>query len=178
MIDEPITIYDTAWTEEQINAVLLPKELSKYNKFMMHSPFLNNPVLHTSEDQNILSIIEKYLNILPKLEYIDAEKNLLMLSEQLLPILKKNLLSYLTSGFTCIKCGSFYKRPPLSGVCIKCNSDLKPIFDTKELAQYVTIFDKISSVIKKQPNILQNIVNLIHDIVKEVGVEERLDRFF
>jgi DNA polymerase II large subunit len=177
MIDEPITIYDTAWTEEQINAVLLPKELSKYNKFMMHSPFLNNPVLHTSEDQNILSIIEKYLNILPKLEYIDAEKNLLMLSEQLLPILKKNLLSYLTSGFTCIKCGSFYKRPPLSGVCIKCNSDLKPIFDTKELAQYVTIFDKISSVIKKQPNILQNIVNLIHDIVKEVGVEERLDRF-
>lgn len=176
IINEPITIYDSAWTEEHVSAIPQSKELTKYNKFMIHSSFLNNPV-YTSEDQNMLSIIEKYLNIIPKLEYINVEKNLLMLSAQLLPILKKNLLLYLTSGFICVKCGLLYKRPPLSGVCDRCNSDLKPIFNVQELAQHITILDKISSLIKKQPNILQNIVSLIHDVVKEVGVEEKLDRF-
>jgi len=178
ILDEPITIYDSAWTEEHVSTISLSnKELTKYNKFMIHPPFLNNPVIHTPEDQNILSIIEKYLNIVPKLEYINAEKNLLILSAQLLPILKKNLLLYLTSGFICTKCGSLYKRVPLSGVCTKCSSDLKPIFNIKELAQYVIILDKISSIIRKQPNILQSIVTLIHDVVKEIGVEEKLDRF-
>ncbi len=177
MVDEPITIYDASWTEENVNTVSLSQDLAKYNVFMIHPGFLINPVGYIQKDENILSIIEKYLNIVSKFEYVDLEKSLTMLSAQLLPMLKKNLLLYLKSGFICVKCGSIYKRPPLSGACIKCDSTLKPIFDVKELAQYINIFDKISSIIKKQPNLIQNIINTIHDVIKEIRVEERLDRF-
>ncbi|MEM3833121.1 MAG: hypothetical protein QW128_05960 [Thermoprotei archaeon] len=175
LVDEPLTIYDTSWIGEKASSVNINEE-AIYNNLMFYPEFLINPVQQYSRD--LLNNLELYLNIISKLEYIDTEKSLIIISAQLIPIFKKKLLRYLTSGFVCTKCGMIYKRPPLNGLCIKCNSPLKTVEDSKELTKYIIIFDKISTIIRKQPNIIQNIANTIRDIIKEIEIEEKLDRFF
>ncbi|MGC9067783.1 MAG: hypothetical protein ACP5GU_03990 [Thermoprotei archaeon] len=174
LTDEPITVYDTSWIGEKASSVNISEE-ANYNNLMFHPGFLINPIQQHS--QSILSNLELYLNVMLKLDYVDVEKISTIISAQLIPVFKRKLLKYLTSGFICTKCGAIYKRPPLNGLCIKCDSPLRTVKDLKSLAKYIIIFDKISTITRKRPSIVQNIANTIRDIIKEIEVEEKLDRF-
>jgi len=62
-----------------------------------------------------------------------------VIEHHLLPDLLGNLRAFLTRGFKCKKCGALFRRPPLSGRCERCGSELNPTVHEGGVIKYLSI---------------------------------------
>ncbi|MDD1764665.1 MAG: hypothetical protein LUQ46_01480, partial [Candidatus Methanomethyliaceae archaeon] len=75
--------------------------------------------------KTMMDKVKKQLQLANKIRAVNskdvAER---LLKHHFIPDLAGNMRAFSTQTFRCTKCGAKYRRIPLKGVCVKCNSNL------------------------------------------------------
>ncbi|MBO3757791.1 MAG: DNA polymerase II large subunit, partial [Candidatus Brockarchaeota archaeon] len=84
------------------------------------------------------------LSLLKKTDFIDKKRVIEdLLSTHLIRDFIGNVKAFYTAGFRCIKCGQKYRRPPLSGKCIRCGYPLQPNVFSSNIVKYYSLIDEL-----------------------------------
>ncbi|MBI2629157.1 DNA polymerase II large subunit [Candidatus Pacearchaeota archaeon] len=98
-------------------------ETSDFNKGVLCSSYKQLPTMQEK--------VAKEMELVNKIRAVDAsDVARLIIERHFIRDIRGNLRKFSQQGFRCVKCNSKFRRPPLSGVCSKCNG--KIIFTISE----------------------------------------------
>ncbi len=117
------------------------------------------------EAGSMSSIVEESLLLTAQIRAVDlADAVTLVLNAHFLPDLMGNLKSYATQRFRCKKCGTTYRRPPLSGRCTEnrpplgpCEGELLPTVFEGAVRKYLGLSQRLAATPGVTPYVRQRI---------------------
>ena len=111
------TLRDNLGTDKQYEGFKFTHPVSDINNGILCSAYKSIP----SMQDKVLGQI----NIAEKLRAVDAaDVARLVIDRHFIRDIKGNLRKFSTQEFRCVSCNEKYRRPPLIGVCLKCNGKL------------------------------------------------------
>ncbi|MFA6023065.1 MAG: DNA polymerase II large subunit [Candidatus Pacearchaeota archaeon] len=138
----PLELYEMAEKGEHSSKVKI--EMVKDRLKNNQDPFRNINYTHETSDFNegvlcssykklptMQEKVQKEMELVSKLRAVDAaDVARLIIERHFIRDIRGNLRKFSQQGFRCVKCNSKFRRPPLNGVCSKCNG--KIIFTISE----------------------------------------------
>ncbi len=120
------------------------------------------------EAGSMARIVEQSLRLSTQIRAVDvADAVSLVLNTHFLPDLMGNLKSYATQKFRCKKCGTSFRRPPLSGRCnqpigrnLRCDGALLPTVHEASVRKYLVLSQQLSSLDGVPPYVRQRVALL------------------
>ena len=98
-------------------------ETNDFNKGVLCSSYKQIPTMSEK--------VEREMELVRKLRAVDtSDVARLIIERHFIRDIRGNLIKFSSQGFRCVKCNSKFRRPPLSGVCLKCGG--KIIFTINE----------------------------------------------
>ncbi len=130
-----------------------------------------NTGVHLTRYKDVTDMVEKVmiqLKLAEKLNCVDEKLVAYkILSTHFLKDLKGNSRTFFRQTFRCINCNTIYRRPPLSGKCLKCSGNLvltvsegtisKYLEASKKIAEQYNIPDYTKEQLKLLENQLENV---------------------
>ncbi|MFA5992352.1 MAG: DNA polymerase II large subunit [Candidatus Pacearchaeota archaeon] len=138
----PLELYEAAERGEHSSKVKV--EMVKDRLKKGENPFKNTGYTHETTDFNKGVLCSSYKQLPTMQEKVASEMELvrklravdtsdvarLIIERHFIRDIRGNLRKFSMQGFRCVKCNSKFRRPPLSGVCLKCGG--KIIFTISE----------------------------------------------
>jgi len=190
----PIELYQLAEKREhsskvKINNVKLILEQGE-------NPFINVGFTHDTSDFNEGVVCSSYKSLATMQEKVQHQMELveriraadtsdtarLIIERHFIKDMKGNLRRFSTQGFRCVACNEIMRRPPLTGVCSKCNG--KIIFTVNEggIKKYLEPALDLANKYNLSPYIKQNLEltkRYIDSIFgRELEKQEKLEGWF
>ena len=138
----PIELYEKAEKEMHSNEVNI--EMIRHRLKKGEDPFINIGYTHNTDNLNAGVLCSSYkmlptmqekvakeMELVNKIRAVDAsDVARLIIERHFIRDIRGNLRKFSQQGFRCVKCNEKFRRPPLSGVCTRCNG--KIIFTISE----------------------------------------------
>jgi len=125
-----------------------------------------NTGVHLTRYKDVVDMVEKVmiqLKLAEKLNCVDEKLVAYkILSTHFLKDLKGNLRTFFKQTFRCTSCNAIYRRPPLSGKCLKCKGNLVLTVSEGTISKYLEASKKIAEqyhipdYTKEQLKLLEN----------------------
>ncbi|MBS3091861.1 DNA polymerase II large subunit [Candidatus Pacearchaeota archaeon] len=109
--------------EDTFKNINFTHDTSDFNRGVLCSSYKQLPTMQEK--------VAKEMELVNKIRAVDAaDVARLIIERHFIRDIRGNLRKFSQQGFRCVKCNSKFRRPPLSGVCSKCNG--KIIFTISE----------------------------------------------
>ena len=138
----PLELYQLAELKEHSSKIKIEMIRDRIKKG--EDPFKNINFTHNTSDFNrgilcssykqlptMQEKVAKEMELVDKIRAVDtSDVARLIIERHFIRDIRGNLRKFSQQGFRCVKCNSKFRRPPLSGICSKCNG--KIIFTISE----------------------------------------------
>ncbi|MCD6408751.1 MAG: DNA polymerase II large subunit [Candidatus Verstraetearchaeota archaeon] len=178
-----------------------PKEARKYVEVVKDRlgdevlKYKNLVYVHDTEDismgpkataysklKTMLEKVQVQLNLAEKIKAVDAvDVAERLLKHHFIPDLAGNLRAYFTQSFRCKRCGTKYRRPPLSGRCLKCRGEISLTVFEGTVDKYLSTAYDIVKRYQLDKYLEQHVKMLDHEITdtfsqtkQKLGLEDFL----
>ena len=96
----------------------------------------------------------------------------MVMTTHLLPDIMGNLRAYSGQSFRCTTCGSSYRRIPLAGNCLECNSKLIQTMTRPSVQKYLKLAKRLLDKYRIDPYLKGRVMSLLDELELVFGKEE------
>jgi DNA polymerase II large subunit len=96
----------------------------------------------------------------------------MVMTTHLLPDIMGNLRAYSGQSFRCTTCGASYRRIPLAGKCLECNSKLIQTLTRPSVQKYLKLAKRLLDKYTIDPYLRGRVMSLLDELELVFGKEE------
>ena len=160
-----LTFGDTIYGDDPFSGWSFTHDVSDIN---------NAPISNTYTEGEMIEKLKRQLRLAEIIDAVDvkdvAEK---IIKTHFLPDIKGNLRTFSKQKVRCTKCNAKYRRPPLSGRCLKCGGKLTFTVHRGTIEKYLSVTKEMIQKYNLSPYIAQQINLLESNITSLFGKEEQ-----
>lgn len=133
--------------------------------------------------KTMMDKVKKQLELARKIRSVNVKDVVeRLLKHHFIPDLAGNMRAFLTQQFRCTKCGTKYRRIPLSGKCKKCNNNIVLTVHEGNISKYLDAIYTLARDFQVDPLIQQQIKLIERGLKELISITNQrnisLDKFF
>ncbi len=159
------TFEDIVEAEDPFNGWAYTHEVSDIN---------NGVISNTYTEGEMLDKLDKQLALAEKIRAVDARDVAeRIINTHFIPDMKGNLRTFSRQKVRCTKCNAKYRRPPLSGVCLRCGGNIVLTVHQGTIIKYLNATKEMATKFNISPYLRQQIEFIEKSIVSIFGREKQ-----